>query len=69
MGYRGRTGLFEFLTVDDSLRHLILERTGSAALREHALKSGRFVSLWQDGIHKMREGLTTPEEIMRVTME
>jgi type IV pilus assembly protein PilB len=69
MGYRGRTGLFEFLPVDDSLRRLILERAGSAALREHALKSGRFVTLWRDGIHKMREGLTTPEEIMRVTME
>jgi type IV pilus assembly protein PilB len=69
MGYRGRTGLFEFLSVDDDLRSMILARSSGDDLRRHALAGKRFTTLRQDGISKMREGLTTPEEIVWVTLE
>ena len=69
MGYRGRMGIFEFLSMDDHLRRMVLERATSEALRQHAMAHGNFTTLRQDGIAKMRDGLTTPEEIVRVTME
>ena len=69
IGYRGRQGIFEFLPVDDALRQLVMERTPLDKLRRFALAREGFVSLRTDGLAKVCEGITTPEEIMRVTLD
>jgi general secretion pathway protein E len=67
-GYRGRTGIFELLTVDDSLRALIHDRAGEARLREHARRRG-MVGLREDGLRWVRAGVTSLEEVLRVTRD
>jgi len=64
-GYRGRTGIFELMLLDDDLRRLILRRGSSEELRELARKKGMML-LREDGLRKAREGVTTIEEVMRV---
>ncbi|KLU58571.1 type II secretion system protein E [Peptococcaceae bacterium CEB3] len=65
-GYKGRIGLHEFLRYDQVVRELILERKGSRAIEEAAIRAG-MVTLLQDGMEKVKEGLTTVEEVFRVT--
>jgi general secretion pathway protein E len=67
-GYRGRTGIFEFLVVDDTLRGLILQTSDAATIKRAAMKSG-MRTLREDGIRKVRMGITTIEEVLRVTGE
>jgi type II secretory ATPase GspE/PulE/Tfp pilus assembly ATPase PilB-like protein len=67
-GYKGRTGIYELLVLDDDLRHLVLEKTSSGNIRQAALKKG-MTTLRQDGFRKVKAGLTTIEEILRVTQE
>jgi general secretion pathway protein E len=67
-GYRGRMGIFEFLVVDDAVQRLILEKADANALRAEAMRRG-MTTLWQDGCAKVAAGLTTYEEIVRVTRE
>ncbi len=65
-GYRGRTGIVEMLEMNDDLRGVI-ERKGSVAeLREQAVKSG-MVRMREDGLMKVAQGITTIEEVLRVT--
>ncbi len=63
-GYRGRTGIFELLLLDDEVRAAI--QHGSAALRRIAVTRG-MRTLRDDGLRHVRAGLTTPEEVLRVT--
>ncbi|MCH7499045.1 MAG: type II secretion system ATPase GspE [Nitrospinae bacterium] len=65
-GYRGRTGIYELLVVDDDIRQIILSRASSQEIRECAIQSG-MATLRQDGWSKVLEGITTVEEIIRVT--
>lgn len=65
-GYRGRYGVYEFLTVDDTLQKLIHDRASEAELRGHALSCG-MRSLRDDGLRWVRAGETSVEEILRVT--
>ena len=67
-GYLGRTGIFELLQVDEDLRSLIGRRSEPRELIERARANGIYRSLLEDGIDKVKQGLTTPEEIRRVTM-
>jgi type II secretion system protein E len=67
-GYRGRIGLFELLLVDDSLKDLILARASSGEIKEAAIRNGMW-TLRQDGWSKALAGLTTLEEVERVTHE
>jgi general secretion pathway protein E len=66
-GYRGRVGIYELLVVDDSVRRMIQSRSNAAEIREAAISAGMRL-LRDDGIAKVREGKTTIEEIVRVTM-
>ena len=66
-GYRGRTGIFELLTISNRLQPLILARATADELRSAA--SGTMESLRCDGWRKVRAGVTTPEEVVRVTQE
>jgi general secretion pathway protein E len=63
-GYRGRVGMFEVLHMSDELRMLILRGGGTVEFREQAYKEG-MVPLIKDGMLKVKEGITTPSEVLR----
>jgi general secretion pathway protein E len=65
-GYRGRTGIYELLTADDELRHRIHDTSAESELRDYAVRSG-MVRLREDGLRWVREGVTSLDEILRVT--
>jgi type II secretory ATPase GspE/PulE/Tfp pilus assembly ATPase PilB-like protein len=65
-GYRGRTGIYELLVIDDEIRKMILAHASSHDIRERAIQLG-MTTLRQDGWRKILEGITTVEEIIRVT--
>ena len=64
-GYAGRAGIFELLTITESIRDLILEKAKLSALREAAAREGT-VSMKQNGIQLVSQGATTMAEVMRV---
>jgi general secretion pathway protein E len=64
-GYLGRVGVFEILTMSDTLRQLFLEDAPRHRLWEEAQKEGT-TSLRHDGMMKVKRGITTPYEVMRV---
>jgi type IV pilus assembly protein PilB len=64
-GYRGRLGIYEVMPVDDGLRKLILEKTSADEMREYARAQGMH-TLREDGLEKMREGVTSVAEVLRV---
>ena len=64
-GYRGRTGIYELIPVDDGLRLLIHEGAGEQKMIEHARKNSK--SIDQDGRDKVLQGMTSVEEVLRVT--
>lgn len=66
-GYKGRTALYEVMRFGDDLRELVLQGASSAELKVAAIKGG-MSSLRMEGIGKVLKGVTTIEEIMRVTM-
>ena len=65
-GYRGRTGIYELLVINEEIRKLILTQASSQEIRERAIQLG-MTTLRQDGWRKILEGVTTAEEIIRVT--
>jgi general secretion pathway protein E len=65
-GYRGRTGIYELLVADDTLRHLVHDRAAESELRERAVAGG-MIRLRDDGLRWVREGLTSLDEVLRVT--
>ncbi len=65
-GYRGRTGIYELLTVDDMARQLIHDRGSTQALREHMADRG-WQTIRQAGVEKAAAGVTAVEEVVRVT--
>lgn len=67
-GYRGRIGIYETLLVNEEMEKFILTSPSISALREKAIKKG-MVLMKQDGLIKVLEGITTIEEIERVTGE
>jgi type IV pilus assembly protein PilB len=64
-GYKGRIGVFELMTVDTEIRDMILQKAPTHVLRQAALDAG-MISLKQDAMQKILEGLTTIEESLRV---
>lgn len=66
-GYRGRTGLFEIMTIDDEIRRLIEANASIEELREAALTGG-MRSLREAGLRAAAEGRTTIEEVLRETL-
>jgi len=64
-GYRGRTGIYELLSVDDALRAELLRAPGADSLRRIALERG-MRPLRADGWRQVQAGVTTPEEVLRV---
>ena len=64
-GYSGRIGVFELLVVSDTIRHLTLQQRSAGEIAQAAVKEG-MVTLRRDGLIKVREGITTLEESLRV---
>ena len=67
-GYRGRIGIYEVMRVTDKLRRLISAKSTEDQLREAAV-SGGMITLGEDGLSKVKSGVTTPEELLRVVTE
>jgi len=67
-GYKGRIGIFELMLMDEDIRKLTIAKASHDEIRNHAISSG-MISLKQDGIRKVKQGLTTVEEMLRVTQE
>ncbi|UCG79546.1 MAG: type II secretion system ATPase GspE [Nitrospirota bacterium] len=65
-GYRGRIGIFEILTINDTIRELIMKEATVRELKEKAVAMG-MRTLRQDGVEKIEKGLTTVDEVLRVT--
>ena len=65
-GYSGRVGIYELLTVDDQLRDVIARNPNVAEFRRMCIERG-MVTLREDGMRKVAKGLTTVEEVLRVT--
>jgi type IV pilus assembly protein PilB len=66
-GYKGRVALYEVMKFTDPLKELVLQGSSSAELKAAAIKHG-MTSLRMAGILKVMAGVTTPEEVLRVTM-
>lgn len=67
-GFLGRTGIFELLMINEELKSMVLRRASSQELRKVAIESG-MKSLYQDGVAKVKKGLSTVEEVLRVAKE
>jgi type IV pilus assembly protein PilB len=67
-GYRGRIGIYEVMRVSDKLRRLITAKSSEDQLREAAVAGG-MITLGEDGLAKVKSGVTTPEELLRVVTE
>ena len=67
-GFHGRTGIYEILLVDDYIRPLVIARASSSEIKTMALQQGMH-TLRQDGWTKVLEGVTTLEEVLRVSEE
>jgi type IV pilus assembly protein PilB len=66
-GYKGRIGLYEVLEVTDDIRELILIGASALELRRKAIEDG-MITLRESGLHKIRQGITTIEEVVRETV-
>lgn len=64
-GYKGRTGIFEILVLNEEIRELIVSKASSEKIQRVAVEMG-MVIMKDDGIHKIMNGLTTVEEIARI---
>lgn len=68
-GYRGRIGIFELLPVDGEIRNLIIARTDSSGIKRKACENKGMKTLREDGWNKVKQGITTISEVIRVTQE
>jgi len=67
-GYKGRTGLYELLIVDDKIRDLVIKRASLTSIRNAACEAG-MKTLRENGLKKVMEGITSIEEVLRETKE
>jgi type IV pilus assembly protein PilB len=67
-GYRGRIALYEVMRVNDKVRRLIAQKASEDIIREAAISAG-MITLGEDGLAKVKSGVTTPEELLRVVTE
>ncbi len=63
-GYLGRTGIFEVMVMSEAIRRMILSGASSDDVRTQSTKEGTIL-LWHDGMRKVRDGITTPYEVIR----
>jgi type IV pilus assembly protein PilB len=68
IGYKGRTSLFEVIPISETIRQMILEKTNIEEMKKQSAKENNS-TLRESGIKKIKEGITTIDEVLRVTME
>ena len=66
-GYKGRVGLYEVMEISDTLKELILVGASSMELRRKAIEEG-MLTLRQSGLHKIKAGMASVEEVLRETV-
>lgn len=66
-GYRGRLAVHESFVMDDAFRQMIIQRLPAVEYKRHAVKNG-MVLMFDDALLKVRQGLTTLEEIYRIAL-
>ena len=69
LGYKGRTGIYELLMIDEKVRRLALEKADAGSIRNAGRRRAAWCTLRDDGARKVRAGMTTPEEVMLMTAE
>jgi general secretion pathway protein E len=67
-GFKGRIGIFEYLPIDDDIRKEITARSSTERIKDAAIAKG-MATLRQDGWNKVKKGITTVSEVLRVTLE
>jgi type IV pilus assembly protein PilB len=67
-GYKGRVGLYEVMPMKEEIKELVLSRASASEIKKEAIRLG-MKTLRQSGIYKVKEGLTTIEEVLRATMD
>ncbi|MCL5795574.1 MAG: hypothetical protein M1338_04445 [Patescibacteria group bacterium] len=65
-GFKGRIGLYEVLTMSDKIEELAVKKMPASSIQDQAVKEG-MITMKQDGLIKALEGLTTIDEVLRVT--
>lgn len=65
-GFRGRVGIFEMLLLDENIRKMINDKASTDEIKKYAAKQG-MRTLYADGLEKVKAGLTTLDEVLRVT--
>ncbi len=68
LGYKGRTGIYELLVINEPVRRLALDKADAGQIRQAAEQAG-MITLRGDGARKCMQGMTTPEEVMLMTAE
>ncbi len=68
-GYVDRTALYEMLPIDEPIRVQVMERAGASIIKRDAIRRGNLRTLRMDGLNKVRQGVTTVDEILRVTQK
>ena len=68
-GYKGRIGIYELMIPDEKIRNAVISKSSTDEIRKLALAGSGMTTLKDDGIRKIKEGLTTVEEVLRVTEE
>jgi general secretion pathway protein E len=63
-GYMGRVGIFEIMAMSDTIRTMVTNRVSSSEIRAQALKEG-MATMMNDGMRKVKNGITTPSEVLR----
>ena len=66
-GYRGRIGIYQLLTMSETLEHLAVQKASREDIERAAIEEG-MRTLWDDGIAKVAAGLTSIEELTRVSI-
>jgi general secretion pathway protein E len=67
-GFRGRSGIYELLLIDDNIRSLVMSGADSSVIKRKAIEQG-MTTLLRDGILKIVKGVTTVDEVLRVTQD
>jgi type II secretory ATPase GspE/PulE/Tfp pilus assembly ATPase PilB-like protein len=68
-GYKGRIGIYETINISKSIQNMINDRLPASKIQDYAIKEEKFILMRQDGILKALHGLTTVEEVVRVTKD
>ena len=67
-GYKGRTGIYEVLTIDEMVQDMIMERKTSREIARAARETGRLKTLKDNAVEKVVKGITSPEEAASAVM-